>query len=743
MSDQRLSILVEEDEILPLPQAAGGALQGGLLALGTVVPTTLALAGVAYAPLVALGSPVNPVWMIWSGMAAAFVMLAMTRAGGAIFGVRPGVALLYGSTLITCIGLAPTLKLGAVGVLGLAAATMTLAALMIWLALRTGVTSFARYLPAPVGRGLSLGFGLTILWMQGKTILGWFVDLKKWAVSAPSGSIAGLFMLVILVYLVLSWRKKHPSKPYLLALLPVSVLAVAGLEYVTSIPFGWLSTPPVAVPADLLPPFLPAAFASQVLRPENAAVFWSVITVLAAQALFVAFTFLVDSAGNAANIEQLTGDAYDLNGELAASAFTMAVLPWFGMVPASALIAATRPLYDAGIKNGRAIRMANLVVGIGLASLLALVWLGLNRLPVLFVVASLIVIGVNLLDPNLFERPGRGVGERQLWWQTWLIGLVFLITSGIFAMVAGFAVAVAQLVRGAEVTVVRSIYTLREIRSRKWRGEEEEMLLRRAAGRAVVVALQGTASFAVARRIREEISRIVQPSQMDVLLIDAHRVTQWDVTALEAFKRMADEFQRTHVELMLSHPSDDARRALQETVKLFANTDKALEWAENEVLRRQGVTNLTHGGNPYAKVTDLPVLAPLGEAARTDLASFGKVIAVASGHPVFNVGDADGSLLMVLAGNVSIELAGATEPLRVATFGPGMVFGEMAFLDGSARSARAFAVNSCLLFTLTRPGFAAWSEHYPRDAQVLLTALATQLSQRLRATTGQLIALNP
>ena len=44
------------------------------------------------------------------------------------------------------------------------------------------------------------------------------------------------------------------------------------------------------------------------------------VRVLASQVLFVAFTFMVDSAGNAATIENMTGDGYDLNEELRASA---------------------------------------------------------------------------------------------------------------------------------------------------------------------------------------------------------------------------------------------------------------------------------------------------------------------------------------------------------------------------------------------------------------------------------------
>ncbi|MFN3929931.1 MAG: hypothetical protein ACK4OK_09900, partial [Thermoflexus sp.] len=45
--------------------------------------------------------------------------------------------------------------------------------------------------------------------------------------------------------------------------------------------------------------------------------------------------------------------------------------------------------------------------------------------------------------------------------------------------------------------------------------------------------------------------------------------------------------------------------------------------------------------------------------------------------------------------NVTIEVPGRSEPLRVATFSAGMVLGELAFLDGSARSARAVAVDAC------------------------------------------------
>ena len=738
----RLSILVEEDELLPAQQAAGGTLQSGVLSLGTVLPQTLALVGIAYTPLVLMGVPVNPLWCLWSAIVGITLMVALSKEKGAVYAVRPGAALLYASTLATCASLAPSLKLQAAGVMGLAAACMTLSAVFIWLSLRYGATSFARYLPAPVGRGLSLGFGLTILWLQVKTIAGWYLD-GKGHLQFPIDAIAKLVLVLVLLGTVMQWRRKHPRKPYLIALLPLAALIVLVIEFGTPIRFGWIEVPPLKSPLDLLPMALTGGFSGEVLRADLAPVLFSALTILVTQALFVAFTFMVDSAGNAASIENMTGDAYDLNEELKVSALTMAVLPWFGMLPASSLVAATRPQYDSGIKNGRSIKLGNLVVVATLLLAVGAVWLGVNRIPTVFVMVALVVIGMNLLEPSLFERPGRSQGERQMWWQTWMIGLVFVLTSGIFAMLAGFAVAVAQLVKGVEGTIIRATYTLKEIRSRRWRSENEDALIRRSGDRAVVIVLQGTASFAVARRIREEISRLVNPKQMDVLLVDAQRVTHWDLTALEAFKRMADEFQRTHVEFMLSHPTDDVRKLLSDTIMLFSNTDKALEWAENEVLRRQGIA-VALQNKPYPRVDALPLVANMSDEGRRALAGAGKSVIVAAGMPVFNAGDSDGSLLVVLAGSVSIEIpqGAGVEPLRVAGFGTSMVFGEMAFLDGSVRSGKATATNSCQLFLLPRPAFNDWARQYPYDAQVLLIEVAQQLSHRLRFTTSQLITLN-
>jgi hypothetical protein len=59
------------------------------------------------------------------------------------------------------------------------------------------------------------------------------------------------------------------------------------------------------------------------------------------------------------------------------------------------------------------------------------------------------------------------------------------------------------------------------------------------------------------------------------------------------------------------------------------------------------------------------------------------------------------------------------------------------------RSGRAAAVSASLLFVLPRESYLLWAQDHPYDAQLLMNALAGQLSQRLRFTTAQLIAVNP
>jgi CRP-like cAMP-binding protein len=114
----------------------------------------------------------------------------------------------------------------------------------------------------------------------------------------------------------------------------------------------------------------------------------------------------------------------------------------------------------------------------------------------------------------------------------------------------------------------------------------------------------------------------------------------------------------------------------------------------------------------------------------------------AKGETIFQRGDLGTCLYLVVEGRV--RLAIATEEGRELSFrhaAAGDLFGEIAMLDGGARTADATALSAVKAYQLERNALhALWSRHTAISEQIV-----TFLCKRLRETSGQLesIALHP
>jgi CRP-like cAMP-binding protein len=90
-------------------------------------------------------------------------------------------------------------------------------------------------------------------------------------------------------------------------------------------------------------------------------------------------------------------------------------------------------------------------------------------------------------------------------------------------------------------------------------------------------------------------------------------------------------------------------------------------------------------------------------------------------------------LYLVLRGQIDIRLpATADRYKRLAIYGPGTVFGEIAFLDPGPRAAEAVAVRPTELRVLNRADFNQLRETHPDAAIALLLALGRLQSRALR-----------
>lgn len=79
--------------------------------------------------------------------------------------------------------------------------------------------------------------------------------------------------------------------------------------------------------------------------------------------------------------------------------------------------------------------------------------------------------------------------------------------------------------------------------------------------------------------------------------------------------------------------------------------------------------------------------------------------------------------------------------IRLATFTPGTVFGELALLNEAKRSASVVANEELVCYGLTKSDFTALAREAPMVAIKLIAALGRELSLRLRAATTRSISL--
>ena len=124
----------------------------------------------------------------------------------------------------------------------------------------------------------------------------------------------------------------------------------------------------------------------------------------------------------------------------------------------------------------------------------------------------------------------------------------------------------------------------------------------------------------------------------------------------------------------------------------------------------------------------IPFFAGLEAGALERLAASMRSRRFRRGEVIFHVGDPGDALFIILSGAVKISLPSETgDEAILATLRPGDVFGELALLDGAARSASAAAIAATETVVLPRDRFRELiaDEAGVRDA--LLAAIAGEL----------------
>jgi sulfate permease, SulP family len=316
-----------------------------------------------------------------------------------------------------------------------------------------------------------------------------------------------------------------------------------------------------------------------------------------------------------------------------------------------------------------------------------------------------------------------------------LVAVLSIAINIVPAVFIGVAIAVALFLFRMSRSIIRRSYRCSTIHSRTSRTAPDRAFLERSGDAILVMELQGALFFGTGEKVLGEVETALQ-RETSCVILDLHRLTEVDSTGANVLLELKSNLALRNKELLLAAAAQTIAIERLENFGVLASigdanivpdVDRGIQRAEDELLRTR----------PQLHDTEVP-LAEVGVFAgfsAPDLKAIEPYLKRASypaGAMVFREGEVGSEMLIVTKGTASAYLQLPKTNIRLATFAPGTIFGELAILDEGVRSATVVADKELVCRALTTANFAELSTASPVVAIRLLAAIARELSGRLR-----------
>ena len=727
----------------PKTQGLAGDLWGGLAAMLVALPSAIAFGVTIYASL--------------GGSFAAYGALAGIL-GTTALGL---VASLAGGTkrLITapCAPAAAVLSAFAIQQIAAGTPNTTVLLLLVVLALMTGVLQMVfglvglggliKYMPYPVVSGYLSGVGLIIIGSQVPKFLGVPTGTTLWqSLTIPnlwlSQSVAIGAVTIVVMVLAPRFTKAVPGA--ILALL-------AGTATYFLLSLG----DPALLVLEKNQLVIGALGGEGGSFTEGMAARWQGLQgmgmgdfrSLLVPALTLAVLLSIDTLKTCVVLDALTRSRHNSNRELIGQGLGNLTAGLIGGMPGAGQMGATM----VNMSSGAVSRMSGVIEGV--LALIAFLMLGklIAWVPVAALAAILIVVGVRMIDRHSlqFLKFRHTIFDFVVIAAVVTVALtVGLIPASGTGVVLAIVLFIREQVRGS---IVRNKVYGNQSFSKQIRLAEDMKILEQQGDQAVIFELQGSLFFGTA----SQLYAILEPEikARKYILLDMRRVQTIDVTAAHMLEQIRDTMAEkggflVFTQLPHTLPSGlDMKQYFDEmglapyksAARMFDELDAAKEWVENRILKEAALERVEE------KPLDLSEVGLFKKRKASTLAELEQRMdkrSIKAGETIFARGDVGDELFLIRKGSVRIMLPLPTGKARhISSFGRGDFFGEMAFLDGVARSADAIAFADVELFVLSRKIFDAFAEDHKKIALNLMEGLASVIASRLRYTNVELQAL--
>ncbi len=288
---------------------------------------------------------------------------------------------------------------------------------------------------------------------------------------------------------------------------------------------------------------------------------------------------------------------------------------------------------------------------------------------------------------------------------------------------------------------LRRSYTASQVNSRRRLPATTFHALRRYGDRIRVLELQGPLLFSTFEPVVREL--VKQSAYCEHIILNLGYVFSADDVSLRMLRDVSQQLAESGVRLLCCHVGRHGKSIVAAGVDedtLFFSEDAALEWCENAVLAREVPDHVQELPSVSLGACALFSKCDAEELELLDQQMGFKAFAV--GETIIQSGASADELFVLINGSVEVRLQlGGDRYQRLDVFSAGMSFGELAFLDGSSRSADIVATAPVDCRVIDRSFYDTLGERFPSLKAKILNELAIQLCDRLRQANLEVSAL--
>ncbi|RQH07138.1 SulP family inorganic anion transporter [Paraburkholderia dinghuensis] len=457
---------------------------------------------------------------------------------------------------------------------------------------------------------------------------------------------------------------------------------------------------------------------------------WPAIAAHLPESLVVTSVSAVTILMNSTAIGAATGEEVDLNREMrAAGLANLASGLLGGMVGYQSF---NRSMLNA--RAGASSRMAAVFASLACLGVLAAAPGLVALFPVPVLVGLQLFMGLRLLVHWLIGAYAK------LNWYEYLLVPVILGAIAAYGVIVGVGVGVIAacvmftLLYG-RVSCIRMAFDLRNRTSNVERSIEETEALRARGAQVCGMCLQGFLFFGTASSILQRLrARFTthEPLPVRYVVLDFASTHGMDASVSISFVKLRQLCATNNADLVLTALPQRSRELLVKTgtlnlrIREFDTLDAGLEWVEDQLLASTMLAS-TRSDTLNA------LLAPHFTAAALNvLSACLEVRELLAWQPLFLRGEPGDAMYIVERGRVAISLPlGDGKSVRLRSFGPGTVVGEMAVYTQQLRSADVFAEMPTRVHRLSIAALAALERDDPVTAQQFHRFIVKVIASRL------------